>query len=93
MLRAYLIMGRVVSGLGRVMSGCWVKNHGTCPTRHTCGSGRVSGFSYSFRDESGYFFSSDENSAHTRPVAWSGRVGFFRVGRVGQPMISYSGKQ
>jgi hypothetical protein len=43
-------------GSGRVMSGCRVEIHGPCPTRHTCGSGRVGSglvvfrvFSYNFR--------------------------------------------
>jgi hypothetical protein len=38
--RLYLIMGQVVSGLGQVMLGCRVENHGPCPTGHACGSGR-----------------------------------------------------
>jgi hypothetical protein len=38
----YQIMGRVVSGLGRVMLGCRVKNHGPRPTCHIVSSTFVS---------------------------------------------------
>jgi hypothetical protein len=79
-------MGRVVSGSGRVMSGCRVR------------FGRVSGFSYNFRVASGYFLNSGENFGPrlTRRMIGSGRFfsgGSDRVYRVGQPMIRYTWSQ
>jgi hypothetical protein len=63
-------MGRVVSGSGRVMSGCRVR------------FGRVSGFSYNFRVASGYFLNSGENFGPrlTRRMIGSGRFFFGWVG-------------
>jgi hypothetical protein len=88
----YLIMGRVVSSSGRVMSGCRVENHG--PRRPVTrvgrvGSGRVSVFYYNFRVGSGYFLRSPRPTHH---IVGSGRVfsgGSGRVYQVGQPMIRY----
>jgi hypothetical protein len=69
-LVVYLIMGWVVSGSGRVMSGCRVENHDPRPDLpHVwVGSGRVwSGFGFLViifglsRVGSGYFLSSGEN--------------------------------